>query len=773
MANLPANFFQTQLEEVMVSPNLKYIAAEDLEILNYRATLERMGLKEVASGVIVEPTVVTAADGTAITGNAVVTPIKTINPETSAQVLESSRVPATTTAKGTAIKEGASLGTGDFFMFAAAVAEGARVGYKSYKEYPEFWTDLSNRLFDPNKGDPEHQTATEFLVRVLEDGGVATYCDKARLEKALTDMWNMGLFDPDGKVTPTHDYGGTYKLEQISTRNAVTQAFNIIALNGHYNANNSQREYIYNNIGDPEAAALTVKMKRVGNVPVFKVSMWNPLETPVHVIKNDSARYVDLASSSAVKYVWQIYGDDGQGGAFPSRETADTLLNGTMDGWTVIYSNCDSTSTIPNAAVNHDPTYIYPEGLEELLAMLEDWADDGFTINVLNDDGEIVPRYYVPLKIRNFNPNEDNVPSQDKQEDTQRGKNPFPQNLPLPNWFIDIFTPTPNTPDNIPHYPEESNGDTPVIVPPTSSMGNKLYTVYHPSDSTLNSLGGVLWDNSITEQIVKMFTNNPMDAIISLHEIYCTPTNGATKNIMLGSYNSGVSAPTIPQRYKTIDCGSVFIPEIYKDARDYSETQCDVFLPFISYRSIDIRDVVNCTVNITYTIDLYTGSCLAQINITKDGVKQTLYTFEGNCGAQIPLTAAQRNGLVSLISATASALIGGVTGGAAGAVAMGAGKAVAGIGSGQYQANISRTSGFSGNAGAMGIKKPFIIITRSKSADAYNYEHFIGNPTNKTVYLSNCSGYTRVKAVHVENIPGATDKEKDMIKSLLMGGVIL
>lgn len=775
MANvLPTNFYQQQLVEIANSPYYESVALETLEDMNFKATLQRMGYTITADGTVVSPTVAAAVDGTAVTGNAVVS--TTVTTTEAATTVEATALPATTTTAGTSIKSGATLGTADFFMFAAATAEGARIGYKSYKEYPEFWTELSNRLFDPNKADPGHQTATEFLVRVLEDGGVATYCDKVRLQKALTAMWEMGIFDANGSITPDHNYSGTYAINQdVHHTNGLDDAFMIIANNGRYIVSEQQRNYIVPRVQDPECDGLTVLMSPpTESGIIFRVCMWNKIDDPVTVVKNEEGRYIDIHPNTALKYVWSVY-SNGLTSEFPEKVWyQDTLLNGTYDDYyTVIYSDVDSATKNPNPAINYDEGYTYPADLQALLDMLDDWAEDGFTINKLSDNGDVVPVTYVPLKLNDFNPEADDVPSQEKQDEAQSGKNPFPENNPLPDWFTNIFINTPITPPGIPQYPEKSDGDTPAIVTPSASMGNKLYTVYHPSNATLDALGGVLWDNSITEQIVKMFTNNPMDAIISLHEIYCTPTDGATKNIKLGSYNSNVPAPTVPNRYKTIDCGSVFIPEIYKDARDYTDTQCEIFLPFISYRSLDIRDVVNCNVNVVYTIDLYTGSCLASVNITKEGATQTLYTFEGNCGAQIPLTASQRNGLVSLISATASSLIGGVTGGVGGAVAMGVGRAVAGVGSGQFQANISRTSGFSGNAGAMSVKKPFIIITRNKSADAYNYEHYIGNPTNRTVYLSDCKGYTRVKAVHVENIPGATDKEKDMIKALLEGGVIL
>ena len=49
----------------------------------------------------------------------------------------------------------------------------------------------------------------------------------------------------------------------------------------------------------------------------------------------------------------------------------------------------------------------------------------------------------------------------------------------------------------------------------------------------------------------------------------------------------------------------------------------------------------------------------------------------------------------------------------------------------------------------------------------------VGRPSNKTVRLSSCSGYTRVKDVHIEKISSATDDELNEIESLLKDGVII
>lgn len=768
----------SQISQIATNPYINGSAAVELETLtNAGAVLERQGFTIIEGGeAVVKPFTIVNGAGESVTASA----IAETELVTEGNITQIVTKPLAATETATA---GGVVGWVSALQFLGAVAIGAGIGLKSYNDYPEFWTEVSNRLF-PEGRVPNPMDAIDagsFVFRVLNDGTIASYCEEERLKKAINELWEMGFFNPSGTITPDHDYTGTYVLNQTETPNSTSQAFDAIARAGRYIATDGQREVIYNAIGDPEAAAITVKMARVGDVPLFKVSVWYDLDTPVHVINDGTARYVDLASSSAVRYVWQIYGDDSSGGGFPSREQADTLLNGTMDGWTVIYSNCDSTTTFPLDEIIFYPDTqipIYPDQLPE---EFPDWWSGAFEVPFVDPStGTETVKRYVPLSVPDVNPNNAVENNPDAQNEAQEGKYPVDETDPdkLPDPLRDPektpFKPPITTPDGDPtKTPEISDGNTPVVIPPTNSGGNKLYTVYHPSNTTLDNLGGYLWNDSIIQSLVELFKNNPMDAIISLHQVYCTPVDGASKNIILGSLNSGITAPVVSNQYVSINCGSVYIPEIYNDARDYINTDCEIYLPFIGFRSIDVRDIVNCSCNVQYTIDLYTGSCLAQLIIQKDNTKQTLYTYEGNCSVQIPLTGSQRTGIVGLIGTCAATLIGGATGGVGGAVAMGIGSAARAVGSGTFQHNIQRTSGFSGNAGAMAIKKPYIILSRNKSADAANYEHFIGNPTNKTVYLNHCTGYTRVKAVHVENIPGATDKEKDMIKALLEGGVIL
>ena len=85
--------------------------------------------------------------------------------------------------------------------------------------------------------------------------------------------------------------------------------------------------------------------------------------------------------------------------------------------------------------------------------------------------------------------------------------------------------------------------------------------------------------------------------------------------------------------------------------------------------------------------------------------------------------------------------------------------------------HVSHSGNLSANAGIMGQKKPYLIMTRQKMYNANSYNKFYGYPINKTVYLGNCVGYVRMKSGRLKT--KATDIEKTEILEYLHNGVII
>lgn len=332
------------------------------------------------------------------------------------------------------------------------------------------------------------------------------------------------------------------------------------------------------------------------------------------------------------------------------------------------------------------------------------------------------------------------------------------------NYPKDYDDPIGNNPTNPTEPPSRNEGNIsiPPINPTDSITSSKLFTVYNPTAEQIDDLGGYLWGESIAGTLASIFTN-PLNAIISLHCIYCEPDVIGTKEIRLGYLASGVSAKYVVSQYKEVDCGTIRIPEYYGDCRDYSPyTSINLFLPFIGFRPIKVDDVMGSELSIKYFVDVYTGTCLACVSVNKGGVIQLTYTFDGNCSVMLPLTSGSwANMTVGLATALTSMIVNPVAG------ALQIPNAV------HNGISMSSQGQLGCNAGAMGRKKPYVVITNTQAYDAVGYNELYGYPANILTKLSQLEGYTKVKEVHVENVNNATVDEKNEIERLLKSGVII
>ena len=323
--------------------------------------------------------------------------------------------------------------------------------------------------------------------------------------------------------------------------------------------------------------------------------------------------------------------------------------------------------------------------------------------------------------------------------------------------------------------------DLPSLVIPAEAADNTgLMMVYHPPKSVVRAFSNWLWSVFDPTAWKKIF-QDPISAIISLHQIYMTPTDLPTSvpltdpsypyTIKLGYVDTQLACPVTDNTTYTIDCGTVAIPSYYENALDYEPyTQYNLFLPFIGFKPLSARDIVGQTLHIYYNVDIITGACVAFVEVDRGNFRATLYTFSGCCSVQIPITAGSFNSLFSSILGAAVGV--GVTVATGGTGAMiGAAAATGGAGILSSELGVERSGNFGGNAGALSFKKPYIVVTRPISKVAYNYQNVLGFPASTTIKLGRCSGFTRVKEIILDDVK-ATAREKAALESILKMGVI-
>lgn len=673
----------------------------------------------------------------------------------------------------------------------------------AYEANKDFWIDVSNNTFGIFPGyepiRPEHIEDYSLLTLFQND---TTYISAECAKQFVTYLLDIGAFDihsqfeiegaiPIGEFTPQlHEIGLSYisgVVRNFYLNNASTDTYPM----------QPSLMFIVNHMQEHIPANSLVYMQ-----------MYYSFSGGVPIVTTLSVRYCDFAETDTITVTNSAYDSDnnlyyryntdkvGNGfeymvdvdGTFTVRATEDVSMDGFIGQnrqlsstgyYTLQISNINSVLTEVKPAYVQTQTGKTPE-TPNIPLEFPDWWANIFELPMLNPEyvqnpqpepqpepavNPLIISPMLPITLPSINPVISPIIM--PQIDAQLGNLPAIRLEPIINATFPFFgsvNPIIDIGDiNIP------TGNTPIItpIPPIGGSANALFTVYKPTQEQLNRLGGVLWSENIIQQIVQLFQNNPMDAIISLHILYATPSTGGSQNIKLGYVDSGVSSLVVNNQYINIDCGTVRVPEYFGDARDYSPfTTVHVFLPFIGIRELKTEDIIASTININYKVDVFTGTTLCNITVNKSGTSQVLYTFEGNCSVSLPLTGADKS---RQLASVGSIIMGGVLGGVGGAVMAG----THAISSGGAKATIQRSGNFSGNAGAMGGKKPYIIINRSIPYDAESYNNLYGYPTNKTVRLSDCSGYTRVKDVHVDDVSNATKEEKLEIENLLKNGVIV
>ena len=320
--------------------------------------------------------------------------------------------------------------------------------------------------------------------------------------------------------------------------------------------------------------------------------------------------------------------------------------------------------------------------------------------------------------------------------------------------------------------PNTGSGVTPPEVLPEADVQG-VWHIYNPSSAEVSALGSWLWSANIIDQIVRMFSN-PMEAIIGLHAVYAEPSVASAQAIVVGNLTSTASARVVTRQYASLDCGSVWLTEYFGNVFDYDPyTKVSLFLPFIGIVDLKTADVMRAQISVTYNVDVYTGACVAMVSVERDGVGGVLYQYTGCCAVEYPVSGANYSRMLQAIFASASSALGAgmMTMGGPGTAALGALAAGTTFMSKANMA-VQRSGSFSGNAGAMGIKKPYLIITRPQTNMALQYEMYDGRGANYTRRVGECTGYIKCKEVHL-NVPGAYKDELDEIERLLKEGILI
>lgn len=685
---------------------------------------------------------------------------------------------------------------------AAGVRLGAAIDSALYNANPDFWDANGMSTLNPETwdtlvcdyGEPATNVFNMFFGIDKTNNEIQPYIDERALAYITQYMASQGVWDSGGR---------TWDGQQPSSWNLAEPI------------NPSSEKFIYDN-----NEYLFLGTQGVSTIRKIGIRLHDSAINDVVATSGESGNSIAMIVTSKSNFsgtggdsvLMNPDGTYGGGGTFSSASSY------TYDGKTVYYNV--SYSNYPNNTLHSDydnfgmrpaqlawilqygtfiggggvegittqdgattPTGITPQmSIDDVLNALRtqypDLFDDAIYDDVIQPDGSVTRHIYVPVSF----PDTINVDDDGNIQPT--GGHNLTQNDPAidpettPKETIDTLTnvvtgtdptnPTRTPTDPPTDFPDTGGGTTPTVILP-DGQASALYSIYNPTQAQINSLGAWLWSSNFVDQLLKLF-NDPMQAIIGLHKVFATPPTNGTGTIKVGYLDSGVSSKLVSAQYTSVDCGGVDLNEYFGNALDYTNTDIYLYLPFVGIVPVSTLDVVRSTINVKYKVDVLTGVCMAQVYVNRDNnAGGQLYCYAGDCAVKYPLSSGSYMGIVSSIL--------GIAGGVVGTIASGGAMLPLALGAGASALNSARTSiehsgSLSGNAGAMGIKKPYFIIRRPQTKIADDYKIFNGHSNNVFDNLGNCTGYTRVKYVNLENIP-ATGDELTEIENILKSGVII
>ena len=261
--------------------------------------------------------------------------------------------------------------------------------------------------------------------------------------------------------------------------------------------------------------------------------------------------------------------------------------------------------------------------------------------------------------------------------------------------------------------------DNYVATLPVETIGG-FCNLYKVTEKELSQLSKVRFQKDTTSDTV-------VDYGSAITQLYILPLNipaeiiGDKSNIILGSFDSQVESTLLNNYTVDYDMGAITVPAKYNNAYDFINTTCTLRVPFFNAVALDPENVVGHTINIKFTLDLYSGN--VTMNVVSDFTGGIIYSATANIVTQIPFIQKQNNSVVNQLS----------------------------------------------NVFKYVIATPVIEVVRNIPYQADN--NTFGRETVQVAKLNTVHGYCEVDNVNLVTM--ATNDEKDSIISLLKEGVFI
>lgn len=300
------------------------------------------------------------------------------------------------------------------------------------------------------------------------------------------------------------------------------------------------------------------------------------------------------------------------------------------------------------------------------------------------------------------------------------------------------------------------------IIPDPSGEGF-LSDVAHSVNALASTLGNVF---------TSFVNSNLLQYVVDVHVVPVEPNSVGTERIKVGFKTLDSTALKVEHDYVNVSCGSLHIPEYYKNFLDY-QSKCSLFVPFVGLVPVNPDMFLGGSISVDFKFNIIDGSFTAFVSCksSKSKLNGVCGQYSGNCCVHIPITS---NSYSNIVSGLVTAVGHGenmVT-----SKSLSSGSMASGI---DAMANIeskpmyNMSNGFNATSGFMGVRIPYLIISRPVSSFSKAYPHEKGMPLNVTKKLSELvgSGMTVCDKPHIDF--ECTEWERQEIEKLLTSGVIL
>ena len=295
-----------------------------------------------------------------------------------------------------------------------------------------------------------------------------------------------------------------------------------------------------------------------------------------------------------------------------------------------------------------------------------------------------------------------------------------------------------------------------------------------PTPSQKEGLDGVVENLANVTSVIEFLTDSYInkgliDFVIDCHIVPVTPSTTSSTGLKVGFKTFKYNPKKVVCDYVEFDCGSLSIPEYYRNFLDYMGTRAKLYCPFIGFVDVKPEWFQSGVLQLIYHFNVIDGSCIAFLigTSSKSNLKNTVVaTFGGNCCVHMPITGLNYSSMITGIVAGGASIVGSAANKDLGDMARGVTDVLS------AKPSLEQSNGYNAGMSYMCYRQPYLLIERPVASFSKNYPHEQGLPLNVTKKLSTVTGFTTCEAPVLDGLL-ALNEEKEMIRAALAEGIIL